>query len=72
MGGGESLRASDFPETWAREPYPRSDAMPPSALLADDLADLADLTVDELLTPEDTDLEPQAILCSCCCSWCGC
>ncbi|MFG2120246.1 hypothetical protein [Streptomyces sp. NPDC048710] len=46
--------------------------MPVADLLADDLLELDALTEDELLKVETDDTEAQAILCSCCCSWCGC
>ncbi|MDX3639418.1 MULTISPECIES: hypothetical protein [Streptomyces] len=46
--------------------------MPVADLLADDLLELDALTEDELLTVEADENEAQAILCSCCCSWCGC
>ncbi|QTE03026.1 hypothetical protein [Streptomyces cyanogenus] len=46
--------------------------MPVADLLADDLLELDALTEDELLQVEADDKEAQAILCSCCCSWCGC
>ncbi|MEU3405021.1 hypothetical protein ACGFY6_30205 [Streptomyces sp. NPDC048387] len=45
--------------------------MPVAELLADDLLELDALTEDDLLVEED-DKEAQAILCACCCSWCGC
>jgi hypothetical protein len=47
--------------------------MPPATQMADDLAELEDLTFEELLSPasaEDTDA--QAIYCVCCCTSCGC
>jgi hypothetical protein len=47
--------------------------MPVSELLADDLADLEELTLEDLLQPEQSTVDDiNAILCSCCCSSCGC
>jgi hypothetical protein len=46
--------------------------MPVAELLADDLLDVDALTEDELLKDDTDNNEAQAILCSCCCSWCGC
>ncbi|MEV5944260.1 hypothetical protein [Streptomyces sp. NPDC051994] len=45
--------------------------MPVAELLADDLLDLDALTEDDLIVEAD-DKEAQAVLCACCCSWCGC
>ncbi|MFC0436879.1 hypothetical protein [Kutzneria buriramensis] len=44
--------------------------MSDASLLAVDLADLDDLTVDDLLAGDSTDISPKME--ACCCSWCGC
>ncbi|WP_017575214.1 hypothetical protein [Nocardiopsis kunsanensis] len=47
--------------------------MSEATLLASDLADLEEITVDDLFAPApEADEDPSAIMCSCCCSSCGC
>lgn len=41
-------------------------------LLAEDLAALEELTFEELFTQTSDDEDPQAIMCACCCTSCGC